>query len=347
MRYARGQLEEDANEGNEFRLTPKSLSALMTARRPKRAEPEELKARLHQLLEHFSELDSRDLRARVRALVPAFRTLRDLGCSLVPPEAGTAARDRILHYLRSYPNTLIPGEELAVVSGIQEWARRVRELRVQFGWKIATGVTLGEMKGQGDLYTDESGPLPDLAPHDYVLLSAAQDRDAAHRWHVANQIRKREISVKHKILEFLRANVGRQVTGEELRYVAGDRSEWARRVRELRTEEGWPVATRVSGRPDLPIGVYLLEADRQSPPHDRDVPDAIRREVLRRDNYRCLSCEWDHDLWNPSDPRHLEIHHIRAHKNKGDNVEENLVTVCTVCHDEIHAGRLASPKAPG
>ena len=317
----------------------------MTAGRPKRAESEELKARLGQLLQHFGDLDSQDLRARVQALVPAFRTLRDLGCSLVPPEAGTAARDRILYYLRSYPNTPIPGEELAVVSGIQEWARRVRELRVEFGWKIATGVTLGEMEGQGDLCTDENSALPDLAPYDYVLLSEEQDRDAAHRWHVANLIRKQKISVKDKILEFLRTNVGREVTGEELRYVAGDRSEWARRVRELRTEEGWPVATHVSGRPDLPVGVYLLESDRQSPPHDRAVPDAIRREVLRRDNYRCLTCEWHHDLWNPSDPRHLEIHHIRAHEKKGENVEENLATVCTVCHDEIHASRLAFPKA--
>lgn len=309
----------------------------MSPRRPQRNRPEELKARLDELLRDFVDLDTRDLRSRVQALVPAFRVLRDLGCSLVPPEAGSAARDRILHYFRSYPKLPIPGEELAVVSGIQEWARRVRELRVEFGWKIVTGITLGDMAKQGDLPEDTSGWLSDLAPDVYVLLSDVQDLEAAYRWNVANEIRKKRSGVRKKTLEYLRANVGREVTGEELRYVSGAKTEWARRVRELRTEHGWPVATRASGRPDLAVGVYLLEADRQTPAHDRHIPDPIRREVLRRDNYQCLRCGWSHDLWNPSDPRHLELHHVKAHVDHGENVKENLETVCTVCHDEIHS----------
>ena len=35
-------------------------------------------------------------------------------------------------------------------------------------------------------------------------------------------------------------NIGRVMEAEELRHVAGNISEWARRVRELRTEEGYP-----------------------------------------------------------------------------------------------------------
>ena len=53
-----------------------------------------------------------------------------------------SARDRILAYLRKYPKTLIAGNELMVVAGIDDWARRVRELRVEFGWAIYTGATL-------------------------------------------------------------------------------------------------------------------------------------------------------------------------------------------------------------
>ena len=87
----------------------------------------------------------------------------------------------------------------------------------------------------------------------------------------------------------------------------------------------------------------MLEADRQSPPHDRDILDAVRREVLRRDDYRCIVCEWHHDLWNASDPRHLEIHHVQEHVEGGENTAENLVALCTVCHDELHAGRLTLP----
>jgi 5-methylcytosine-specific restriction endonuclease McrA len=171
---------------------------------------------------------------------------------------------------------------------------------------------------------------------DYVLLDTEQDREAAHRWNVANTIRKQPGSVRDKILEFLRANVGRSVTGEELRYVANDKTEWARRVRELRTEVGWPVATKSTGRPDLPVGAYVLQSDRQSPEHDRLIPDDVRGEVLRRDGYECKRCSWSHKEWNPSDPRHLELHHIEHHAKGGRNVKENLKTLCNVCHDKVH-----------
>lgn len=126
------------------------------------------------------------------------------------------------------------------------------------------------------------------------------------------------------------------MTGEELRYVAKDKTEWARRVRELRTEQGWPVATRTSGRPELPVGVYVLESLRQSPPHDRIITDVVRRLVLRRDGYRCRRCGWTHAEWNPSDARHLELHHVIEHKSGGDNTEANLVSLCTSCHDLWH-----------
>jgi hypothetical protein len=180
------------------------------------------------------------------------------------------------------------------------------------------------------------GELRGMRADDYVLLSEEQDRGAAHRWNTANAIRKRKGSVRDKILEFLRENVGLAVTNEELRYVAGNRTEWARRVRELRTELGWPIATNATGRPDLGVGVYVLQADRQSPEHDRRIRDDVRRETLRRDGYRCSECGWSHGEWNPSDPRHLELHHMKHHVQGGQNVSENLATLCTVCHDRVH-----------
>ena len=206
--------------------------------------------------------------------------------------------------------------------GIQEYARRVRELRVQFGWAIASGVTIKEMEADGDEEIPEEYRA--MKPSDYVLLNETQDRDAAHRWYVANSIRKERGSVRDKILKFLRANVGKGVTNEELRYVAGNKTEWARRVRELRTEFGWPIATKTTGRPELNVGIYILQADRQSPEHDRHIPDDIRREVLRRDGYKCQDCNWSHNEWNPSDPRHLELHHIKHHSKGGENVNDNL-----------------------
>ncbi len=87
-----------------------------------------------------------------------------------------------------------------------------------------------------------------------ALMTTEQDREAALRWNEANVLRRSKLSTKDKILSYLRKNVGRPVTGEELRYLANDSKEWARRTRELRTEEGWPIATRNSGRPELEVG---------------------------------------------------------------------------------------------
>ena len=291
---------------------------------------------LQNLLTNFEqELNSDSLRTKVLSLIPCYHHLRALGESLIPSKVAKNARDRILHYFQKYPTVIISGDELLVVSGIQEYARRVRELKVQFGWSIVSGLTAGQMADENEF------PLSDIdvktmGLSDYILLSPEQDRDAAHRWHLANEIRRKDISVRNKILKYLRRNIGQKITGEELKYLAKDRSEWARRVRELRTEYGWPVVTRNTGRPDLDVGVYLLEADRQSPEHDRRIPDPIKRTVLRRDGYTCTLCKWSHNEWNRSDPRHLELHHKKHHAKGGGNTESNLITVCTVCHDDVH-----------
>jgi biotin operon repressor len=47
-----------------------------------------------------------------------------------------AARDRIRSYLIQNMGQVIPGEELAEVAGVSEWARRLRELRAE-GLKIS------------------------------------------------------------------------------------------------------------------------------------------------------------------------------------------------------------------
>ena len=93
---------------------------------------------------------------------------------------------------------------------------------------------------------------------------------------------------------------------------------------------------RNTGRPELPVGTYLLEADRQSPKDDRRIPDKLRGQVLRRDVCTCQVCQWNHELWNPADPRHLELHHVQYHSKGGKTESGNLTTLCTICHDDIH-----------
>jgi hypothetical protein len=296
---------------------------------------EAIRRKLSELISNFEvHLQKGELRPKVLALIPVFHGLRNLGKSLIPNQLASAGRARILYYLRKYPHLVINGDELLVVSGIQDYPRRLRELRVQQGWAIASGVTIKEMREEGSEEVPDS--LKIMKPDDYVMLREAQDRDAAHRWHLANAIRKERLPVVKKILKFLLASVGQEVTNEELRYVSGNKTEWARRVRELRTEHGWPIGTKTTGLPDLDIGVYVLQADRQSPEHDRMIPDDVRRFVMRRDDYRCTNCSWSHAEWNSSDPRHLEIHHVMHHVKGGTNTEQNLTTLCTVCHDAVH-----------
>jgi len=124
----------------------------------KQGDPEAVRRKLEGLIRNFeAELQSGELRPKVLALVPIFHGLRALGKALIPAEFAAAARDRILYYFQRYPQTIINGDELLVISGIQEYARRVRELRVQFGWTIASGVTIKEMRQRdrgSDLFID-------------------------------------------------------------------------------------------------------------------------------------------------------------------------------------------------
>jgi hypothetical protein len=309
-------------------------------------DPEVLRQSLIELLANFADqLRNTDLRAKVIALVPVFHKLRDLGSSLMPKSSGNSALERIISYLKNYPQMIIAGDEIMVVSGIGEWARRVRQLRVQFGWWIYSGVTFKQMaedeQKDAENLKDLLGVDPiDIRPDQYVLMRVEQDREAAHRWNTLNQIRKSKASVTDKILEYFRGNVGKQITGEELKYLAKDKSEWARRSRELRTEQGWPIVTKSSGREDLPVGVYVLEEDRQSYEHDRAIPDAVRVAVLERDGFKCTECGWNRAMLSPDDPRKmLELHHRKHHKDQGENTFENLVTLCNVHHDVVHGSQ--------
>lgn len=279
-----------------------------------------------------------ELRDKVRHLVQVQRRFSDLGVSIAH-EAGITARgaqERIRQYLIMYPGTTIDSEELQVVSGIAEFARRVRELRIEQGYQIASGASPDPETGI------------DLKPDQYMLVSTVPDADAARRWHIANRIRRSGEGSRSRVLAYLRENVDRVVTTEELAYVAKDAKEFARRARELRTEQGYLVATKFTGRPDLKIGQYVLESlDRIIQPHDRSIPDAIQKLVYERDSNLCRSCGWSRDRWTRSDPRILELHHIQEHAAGGANTQENLVVLCSKCHDDVHAGRIEIDRLAG
>lgn len=284
------------------------------------------------LLDDFKgSISDGSIRDQVRELIPVNQLLRDLGRSVLRRPDSASARSRILIYLQMNVGEVVAGEELMVVAGISEYARRIRELRVEQGWPVISGVTAAEITDD----PEDDQDVPRMRTDDYMLLRDEKDSEGAVRWKTAKKIRNEKIGARDKLIKFFRVNVGQLITGEELRYVA-EISDWPRRIRELRTELGWPIATSITGRPDLPVGAYVLERDHQSPPHDRKIKDSVRRKVLQRDGHRCQDCEWHHDLWNPSDPRHLEVHHLKGHAKGGPNTEENLLTLCNICHDDRH-----------
>lgn len=318
------------------------------ARRPSINEPEKLRVKLVELLQDFkSKLNENDLREQVLALIPANHLLRDLGSSLIPNTSLKSARDRILAYFKKYPTTIITSEEIAIVAGISEYTRRIRELRVEFGWPILNGTVINDLIEQGDVAKDllEKWKESELKVDSYILIEDKQDRDAAFRWNTANVIRNSDLSTRNKLLEYFRKNVGKQITGEELKYIAKNNSEWARRIRELRTEFGWPIITRNTGSDELPVGVYLLIEDRQAPIHDRKIPDPVRVHVLKRDSFKCQKCSWSFADKIPGDPRNLlELHHKHTHVEGGPNSEANLITLCNTCHDDVHRRNISESQ---
>lgn len=111
--------------------------------------------------------------------------------------------------------------------------------------------------------------IQDMKPTDYILVSTEQDKQAPYRWNVARYIRKKKGSSKDKLRQYLSHNVGDLISGEELRYLANNNSNWTKWVNELITENGYPIVTKTTGNLELPVGTYRLESLPQSVEHDK------------------------------------------------------------------------------
>jgi hypothetical protein len=76
---------------------------------------------------------------------------------------------------------------------------------------------------------------------------------------------------------------------DELRQVANNQSEWARRIRELRNEEGYQILTH-HDRSELKPGQYLLETPKPLPAFARQISKETRAFVLDRNGFTCQMC---------------------------------------------------------
>jgi 5-methylcytosine-specific restriction endonuclease McrA len=65
---------------------------------------------------------------------------------------------------------------------------------------------------------------------------------------------------------------------------------------------------------------------------DPDLYDQLRNRVLRRDSWRCQFC---------GTMSNLEVHHKEFRSHCGDDLGENLITLCRACHAGVHEGKRA------
>jgi hypothetical protein len=142
----------------------------------------------------------------------------------------------------------------------------------------------------------------------------------------------RKDSAKKKIRAFLIANVGKIVTTQQLSKESGIIAH-ARRVRELRDQEGMQIRTH-KDREGLKPGQYLLES-LDSKPVAGGVSAKLRNQVLERDGYTCVLCgatAGDPSAYDPNRKVKLHVDHETPGSQEGKATLENLRTLCSDCN---------------
>ena len=143
-------------------------------------------------------------------------------------------------------------------------------------------------------------------------------------------------SSKARLRQFLRANIGKVVTSKQLQDAVGPNvTEWARRVRELRNEEGWPIITN-NDDSDLKPGEYQLTAAPPPPgtyQFTRPISARIRAQVLKRNGYTCQMCgAAAGDRGERGRTVRLHIGHIVDRSHGGRDTMSNLRALCSDCN---------------
>lgn len=147
----------------------------------------------------------------------------------------------------------------------------------------------------------------------------------------------RKTGSKERIRQFLLANIGQVVTSHQIQDAVGPGvSEWARRLRELRDEEGWPILSH-NDRADLKPGQYILK---EPPPEKADkffargISTKLRAEVLDRNGFTCQMCGLTPGDIDPATGRKVRLHigHIKDKSFGGKDELSNLRALCSTCN---------------
>lgn len=143
------------------------------------------------------------------------------------------------------------------------------------------------------------------------------------------------MGARDRLRDYFLSNLGKVLDSEQLGVASGGISEWARRVRELRNEEGYQILTH-NDRSDLKPGQYLLLTAKPEPAFERGISKETRALVLDRNGFTCQMCGAGAGEPHPFDPSRktrLHIGHIIDKSMGGTDDPSNLRAVCSVCNE--------------
>lgn len=150
---------------------------------------------------------------------------------------------------------------------------------------------------------------------------------------------------KQLILEFFLRNTGKVLTSRDIQAASGGAVEWARRVRELRNEDGYQILSH-KDRADLKPNQYLMETIARVPSFKRAISKETRAWVLERNGYTCQMCglaAGDPDPFGGDRTVRLTMGHIIDKSKGGDDTPNNLRAVCTNCNEGLQNTAMPKP----
>ena len=151
---------------------------------------------------------------------------------------------------------------------------------------------------------------------------------------------------KAKILKYFLDHIGEVVTTHYLNDISGIQ-ESARRIRELRDEEGWQILNhnteltleqmrRIRPSRQLKSGEYVLLDAEKLDVTARKIGKDVRATVLQRYGATCQLCgrrAGDPDPYNPNKRLNLHLDHRISLNEGGTNDENNLWPICSICNE--------------
>ncbi len=150
---------------------------------------------------------------------------------------------------------------------------------------------------------------------------------------------------RERLKKYFESNVGKVLEGDDLRAIAGI-SEWARRIRELKSEYGMNIQTH-NDQSDLKPGQYVLVDLTIRPQAVRNISKEVRARVLDRDGATCQMCGIAAGDPHPSDgdkPARMHLGHIIDKSAGGSDDVSNLRCLCSVCNEGIQNISLPRPQ---